>query len=432
MSDEPLILFTDASCSLDGSTAGTGFLARHGDKVVLGARPLTGIASKSYHAEAVGLCTAVLQCLEEFPSAKRIVAMLDSQSTVRMAKGWDPVKGRMGDAIMTMRSALRRASVEIEPRWTRGHGDEGTVHGFANAIVDRLAKAGRIEDKRFLRRVRYTDEGWARAVADSCHELRNQPYYVGRATACDWLGFGPHVVENLIATGRIEATEDGSLLKAYSIRQLRREMEDSGVPMRRAKPWSPGPLVEPPSAPTALCSVGIVRREGGCAVGVATLLGDRMSLESMPLPDRPGRRAVEMEGILYALTRLSSRIPQMTEVLLHVEDRSVRDLLERREAPEDKPTRLAVGRVHFAMSRVGAKLAVKPAPCTERDGTKATSLWRIASYLSWIGSSGRAVEAEAPVTAGWEDDPDFYAALGMDAATAHVDALEDGLAPFRS
>ncbi len=256
-----VILFTDGACALDGKTSGGGYLARSGDRLMLGCLSLSGHATTSDQAEASTLREGVRRTLEAFPGTARIVAVLDSENMVRALKGWCAIRGQAELAVRMLRADLREAGATLDVRWTRGHADEGTVHGFANGLVDRLAKHAMTCGETGEAETSYDDAGWATRATTLHPCLRNQPRYVGHGTAAAWLGVEADEVPALVRNGALTPA-DRDLVTMVSVRRERRTCMVRGMRLPNVSRWTPGPLDIPGRYVAPVVSVHVERKGG--------------------------------------------------------------------------------------------------------------------------------------------------------------------------
>ena len=418
-----VLIFSDGACSLDGTATGAGILIRGSGGVVLALRPLTGIASTSVEAEMLALCEAVRIAHDYFPGATRIAALLDSESVVRSVKGWDEPEGRVGAALNALRVMLGREGIPLEAHWTKGHADEGTPYGFANAAVDRLAKHGMRTGERFITELPCTDADWSTAVTAAHPCLRQQPRYVGHRTAAAWLGVPVSSIPGMLG-GKGLVAADTDLVTMGSVRQVRRDSMALRLPMPAMGGWSPGPLEMPrvPEAPT-VC-VDVIAGDGSASVGASARSSDTIHLDGMRYAAPEGPVVATLDGVRFALLRLSGRLPPLSEVRLHLRSDVVRDLIDRTIHPEGAAERRSLWQLRNAVSRCRARLRVQPQPAPNPE---VRALFTMATNLAWQARAGANVESRADAVEGWHLRPEFFGNIGMPlpAAGDDLDASDD-------
>ena len=402
------ILYTDGSCNLDGSASGVGYLARCDGEMLVGHRSYSRLATTSTEAEFCALGEGLVRTIRAMPNLDRIVACTDNEAVVRAWKGRGATRGRTRNALFAIRDVAARERVALDVRWVKGHDDETTVAGYANGVVDRLAKHAKVTGQDARWRVRYRGDDWARALAASSPVLREQPRYVGEAGAARWLGIGEDDVRSLVARGGLTQADRG-LLTMTSVRRMRRLGFDSGLAMPDMSSWSPGGLDVPPSREVPLIGLAVGMSGSGAAFGCATRCGGKVLMESFSFGDAGGRLVAEIDGLRYAIERMGDRLPPVAEVRVQVASEGVRSLVSGSAVPGDAETAAALRRFKGAVARCRALVAV------ERPGRDAESdaLAGIARHLAGQALGGTGIEGEALVEPGWQDRPEIYEGLGM-------------------
>lgn len=416
-----VILFTDGACALDGKASGAGYLARSGDRMLLGCLSLSGQATTSNQAEASGLREGIARTLEAFPGTTRVVAVLDSESMVRALKGWSALRGRSELAVRMLRTELREAGATLDVRWTRGHADEGEVYGFANGIVDRLAKHALASGETGSAEARY-DEGWATRAMSLHPCLRSQPRYVGHATAAAWLGVLPAEVPEMVRNGSLTPA-DRDLVTMNSVRRERRTAMVRGMMLPNVSRWTPGPLDVPERYVAPVVSVRLERDGGMYGLGSAVRFGRDLMLEALPFDARRGRLVAEIDALRYTIEGLEPRLVPVGEVRVQVQSDGLRSLLDRSAVPGDDETRFALWSLRDVERRARVRLAVEPpSPDAEVE-----ALGDIARHLAWQSlEHGVGQEGNAVVDDDWHEIPAFWGSLGLDAPGIRAGAPPHG------
>ena len=142
--------YTDGSHHPDTGKGGVGLWVRDNETRILKAIPTPPWAVNSNLVELFGVCAAIETALTELTQeANILVIKTDSQSTANWF-GWQGNKSvpKQPEALEMMQHVLELATdrrVKGVVKWVKGHQGTGSVVGYLNNRVDKMARDARLK-----------------------------------------------------------------------------------------------------------------------------------------------------------------------------------------------------------------------------------------------------------------------------------------------